>query len=159
MWYFAYGSNLSRTQMAQRCTGHGRGFRSRVEGFRLAFDRYSKGRGGGHVADIVGSRDDHVWGVLWEVEGRHLEALDGFEGVARGVYRRIEVEAETDEGIVSAIAYQICEPAEEGSPSRAYLDLLLEGAVEFDFPAEYLQFLRTRRKELGGRRREEFSGS
>jgi len=141
MWYFAYGSNMSRTQMGQRCPGHGRGQRAKLEGFRLAFDRYSKGRGGGHVADIVESPADYVWGALWEVEQRHIEALDGFEGVAKGVYQRIDVELSASEGTAIAIAYQVCEPGEEGPPSSAYLALLLEGAVEFDFPAEYQRLL------------------
>ena len=141
MWYFAYGSNMSRRQMGQRCPGHGRGQRAKLEGFRLAFDRYSKGRGGGHVADIVAETQAHVWGVLWEVEQRHIEALDGFEGVAKGAYQRIDVEVSTSEWATIAIAYQVCEPGKKGPPSSAYLDLLLEGAEEFDFPAEYQRFL------------------
>jgi gamma-glutamylcyclotransferase len=147
VWYFAYGSNMSRHQMGQRCPGHGRGLRARVDGFRLAFDRYSKGRGGGHVADILPEPSSHVWGVLWEVEERHLDVLDGFEGVARGVYRRVDVEAEMEDASAVAIAYQICEPAEEGAPSRDYLDLLLEGAREFDFPSGYVRFLRLQRDD------------
>jgi gamma-glutamylcyclotransferase len=145
MWYFAYGSNMSRTQMGERCPAHGRGFRGRVTGYRLAFDRYSKGRGGGHVADIPADTASELWGVLWEVEARHIEALDGFEGVAKGVYKRIDVSIETEGGLVTAVAYQICEPADEGPPSRTYLDLLLEGAMEFQFPEEFTHFLRLHR--------------
>ncbi len=144
MWYFAYGSNMSRTQMAERCPGHGRGLPGRLPGYRLAFDRYSEGRGGGHVADIPRSPDAEVWGVLWDVTENHLEALDGFEGVAAGIYRRIEVEVESAEGPLLAVAYQISEPAEEGPPSRIYLDLLLEGAIEFGFPGAFVETLRVR---------------
>ena len=148
MWYFAYGSNMSRTQMGDRCPGHGRGLAARLPGYRLAFDRYSTRRGGGHVADILEAPiSSNVWGIVWSVEARHLEALDGFEGVARGVYRRIDVRVETADGGLDAVAYRICAPGEEGLPSRAYLDLLLEGAVEFAFPSDYLSFLHGQRPD------------
>lgn len=139
--YFAYGSNMSSAQMAQRCPGATAQGRARLTGYRLAFDKWSECRGG-RVADIVVSAGDELWGVLWMVSEAHLVALDRHEGVARGQYRRTVVGVETLTGDpAQAFAYVICEPAGEGPTTAEYRALLLEGAREHQIPARYLRLL------------------
>ncbi len=137
--YFAYGSNMASSQMAERCPGAVCLGAARLPGHRLAFDAWSNRRGG-LVADVLPDPGSDVWGVLWEVTGEHAEALDRYEGVARGQYRRATVRVEAVAGgEVEAFAYVICDPGEDGPTTDAYRDILLEGAREHGLPDEWVQ--------------------
>lgn len=141
-FYFAYGSNMSARQMGERCPGAESMGLAVAEGWQLRFDRPSR-RWGGHVADIVETPGSATWGVLWRVTTAHLAALDGFEGVATGAYRRINLVVEQpDHGDLRAESYAVCEPGDPGHPSIAYLEVILEGAMEHQLPGEYVRQLR-----------------
>lgn len=138
--YFAYGSNMASAQMAQRCPGATALGPARLPGFALAFDRWSARRGG-YVADVLPAPRAETWGVLWAVTAEDLVALDHFEGVAAGAYRRdvVAVWPAGNDGPVDAIAYRVCSPGPPGRPSTAYLALLIEGAREHGLPAAHQQ--------------------
>ena len=137
--YFAYGSNMASSQMADRCPGAISLGAARLPGYRLAFDAWSNRRGG-LVADVLPAPGSEVWGVLWQVTEEHAEALDRYEGVARGQYRRENVRVESPNGErLEAFAYVICNPAEEGPTTDAYRALLLEGAREHDLPFAWVK--------------------
>ncbi len=137
--YFAYGSNMASSQMAERCPGAVCLGAARLPGYRLAFDAWSNRRGG-LVADVLPDPGSEAWGVLWEVTDEHAVALDRYEGVARGQYRRATVRVEAVAGgEVEAFAYVICDPGEDGPTTEAYRDILLEGAREHGLPAEWVQ--------------------
>ena len=136
--YFAYGSNMASSQMADRCPGAVRLGIARLPGYRLAFDAWSNRRGG-LVADVLPTPGSDVWGVLWQVTGDHAEALDRYEGVARGQYRRETVRVESEQGeSVEAFAYVICNPGEEGPTTDGYQAILLEGAREHGLPPDWV---------------------
>ena len=137
--YFAYGSNMATSQMADRCPGAVSLGAARLPGFRLAFDAWSNRRGG-LVADVLPASGSDVWGVLWTVTEHHAEALDRYEGVGRGQYRREHVRVESASGDqVEAFAYVICNPGEEGPTTDAYRALLLEGAREHALPSGWVK--------------------
>ncbi len=137
--YFAYGSNMASSQMADRCPGAVSLGAARLPGYRLAFDAWSNRRGG-LVADVLPARDSEVWGVLWTVTKDHAEALDRYEGVARGQYRRENVLVESASGDeVEAFAYVICNPGQEGPTTDAYRALLLEGARDHGLPSGWVK--------------------
>lgn len=139
--YFAYGSNMSSAQMAQRCPGAVSRGPALLEGFALAFDRWSDRRGG-YVADVQPSAGNSVWGVLWRVSAGHLLSLDRYEGVAAGAYRREPVRVLAGARDVEAIVYRVCAPVPPGPPPAAYLALMTEGAAEHNLPAGYVAALR-----------------
>lgn len=142
-FYFAYGSNMSARQMAERCPGAETMGSAVAEGWQLRFDRPSR-RWGGHVADIVQTPGSATWGVLWRVTPTHLAALDGFEGVATGAYRRINlVVRQPGESDLHAESYAVCEPGVVGNPSSAYLGVILAGAMEHRLPDEYVRQLQS----------------
>ncbi len=137
--YFAYGSNMASSQMADRCPGAVCLGVARLPGYRLAFDAWSNRRGG-LVADVLPAPGSDVWGVLWQVTDEHAEALDRYEGVARGQYRREDVRVESAAGeTIEAFAYVICDPGEEGPTTDGYRALLLEGAREHGLPAGWVK--------------------
>lgn len=140
MRYFAYGSNMDPVQMAVRCPGAAPVGVACLRGWRLTFDRFSDRRGG-HVADVVPDETAATWGVLWDVTDEHLAALDRFEGVGMGAYRRSELAVHLgDEAMVAAV-YVVCEPTAPGLPPASYLDHLVSGARAFGLPAHYLRML------------------
>lgn len=141
MLYFAYGSNMDPEQMDARCPGARLLGAARLDGWRLTFDRFSERRGG-HVADIVPAPCAATWGVLWDVTPAHLDALDRFEGVAIGAYRRFTVAVRAGgDAPLEAVAYGVCEPERPGPPSPAYLAHLVRGARAADLPVWYIRFL------------------
>jgi gamma-glutamylcyclotransferase (GGCT)/AIG2-like uncharacterized protein YtfP len=135
--YFAYGSNMSPRQMAERCPGARVVSTAVLEGYRVAFTRYSR-RWEGFVADVVRTEGGEAHGVLWEVSEAHMAALDVFEGVAMGGYRREEVVVRTPDGVThSAVAYVVVAPAAEGEPSGAYRDVISAAAQLHGLPTPW----------------------
>ena len=136
--YFAYGSNMSSTQMAERCPGSTPIGLASLPDFRFLINE----RG---VATVVPEADAMVRGVLWSTTDEHIESLDGFEGLAKGNYVRETIEVETDDGAVDALVYLACHH-EPGPPRVGYLETVLGGARAFGVPADYIA-------ELAGWRR------
>ena len=107
---------------------------------------FSIQRWGGCAATIIPSPGDHVWGVLWQLEMKHLETLDDQEGVHKQIYERINVQVEVPDQTepVSVYSYQVRKEklhplGEDCIPSKAYKSVILEGAHENNLPKEYIK--------------------
>ena len=79
LYYFAYGSNMSLRQMADRCPSAAFMGKGRIDGFRWQINE----RG---VANIVESGGDFVEGLVYQIDLDEKRQLDRSEGVARGFY-------------------------------------------------------------------------
>ena len=75
--YFAYGSNLNKRQMMDRCPTAVPLRTHELLGWRLLFQR---------TADITPSFGHTVLGALYTVTDADIQALDQFEGAPRGRY-------------------------------------------------------------------------
>ncbi len=148
MLYFAYGSNMSRTQMRQRCPDHEVIGKAMLPGYSLCFPRHSQMRNCG-VAGIVEAPDAEVWGVIYRLHDEDLAALDKREGYdpAKPVhvnrYNRMTVRVLRDRLPLDCLTYLA--RAEPGThvPSVDYMTTLITGAVENGLPAEYVTRLHT----------------
>jgi len=138
MLYFAYGSNMNHAQMAQRCLGYRFVDAAALEGHKFVYDGHSDARFG-PVANIVQqSKDDVVWGGLFEITEQHLAALDEYEGYP-DQYQRKEVNVITMEGdLVSAVTYYK-RTEEISAPSDEYRDIVLQGAEDCGLPGRYIK--------------------
>jgi gamma-glutamylcyclotransferase len=139
--YFAYGSNLSFAQMAQRCPGARPVGRALLKGWRYLI--YARG-----YANIVSDAAGEVRGGVWEVTEEHLRALDKYEGsvkdIKKCVYHREEVEVELDgETRMKCVAYVDSNECGDvpGVPEKSYQARILEGAHDFALPPAYIEFL------------------
>lgn len=132
--YFAYGSNMSTAQMAQRCPGARAIGIGTITGWRFLINA----RGVATIAPCDGSV---VWGVLWECSPAHLETLDGFEGVAAGRYRRDYFAIETGSAPLERVLAYVEPDYLEGPPRAGYLERVLTGAREFALPDDYIAAL------------------
>jgi len=139
-WYFAYGSNLSVGQKELRTGRIRRAIRCRLPGYAFAFNK--RGRNGQVYANIVANSKSEVWGVVYLCNPEAMRAMDQYEGVASGHYKRIPVRVVQDTGEeTDAITYiagadYVCEP---GKPSREYLERIVSGAKHHGLPDEYVE--------------------
>lgn len=126
MYYFAYASNLNRKQMSDRCTDSSPLFKAVLPNYRLIFAGWRrKWRGG--VATIKPSRDDRVFGAVYEISERCLRVLDGSEDYP-AVYDHLNVLVVKDDGeAVEAVTYIKREQSEETQPSQEYLAVIRQG--------------------------------
>lgn len=139
--YFAYGSNLSTSQMETRCPGSYVVGPAQLAGYRLTFDHSSRMWGGG-VADIVPDPQSEVWGLLYALTQEDIERLDRFEGYP-SLYRR-EIVRVADAGGARRDAWSYMVARSEGAvpPSTRYLNVLRAAADKWDFPEHYRIALR-----------------
>lgn len=131
--YFAYGSNLCVTQMAQRCPGA-------VDprpAMLADHDWLINERG---VATVEPFRGSRVHGVLWRLTEHDLATLDSAEGVPVR-YRRDRMTVHTDDGPADAWVY-IDHRVEPGPPRAGYLERIIAGALHHDLPSRWVDFLR-----------------
>ena len=133
-YYFAYGSNLDEAQMKTRCPDYVFIGKAVLKDYQIAFTTYSKKRECG-CADIMPMKGQDVWGVVYVLSGKDLDALDKSEG---SNYRRIEVTVIDEKGEGrKVLVYVVINKRFDLKPSKGYLGLIIGGAKEFDFPTDY----------------------
>lgn len=109
--YFAYGSNLWWPRMRQRCPGARAWGAATLDGYRLVERLY---------ADIGRQADSQVHGVLYTVTAADLASLDRFEGLADGVYRRINVKVRYGRRFVYACTYLMTKDTRAARRGKPY---------------------------------------
>jgi len=138
MYYFAYGSNLSKKQMEQRCPDSKVYQVALLKNFQLEFPRFSQKIKCG-VASILPANGSDVWGVIYNISGPDLISINKYEGVAFKCYYPEIVQLELNNGSnVSALTYIAFRESDFVPPSDEYTKLIVEGAKDFKLPEEYI---------------------
>ena len=123
MYYFAYGSNLNRKQMAERCPESEPRF--------LIFTGWSRQWRSG-TASIKPFQGQKVPGAVYELSERDLRLLDRHEGYP-ALYNRMNVLVITEEGeAVRAVTYIKREQSEETRPTMEYLAVIQQGYRDWE---------------------------
>lgn len=131
MYYFAYGSNLSRQQMLGRCLDARPKGTATLPNHRLIFAGWSR-KWGGAVASIRPHRGDRVPGAVYEISDRCLRVLDRHEGYP-GTYEHLNVTVFTGLGEpIEAVTYVLVEQSEERKPSQDYLATIQQGYRDWE---------------------------
>lgn len=126
MYYFAYGANLNKKVMQERCPDGKPLFTATLPNYKLVFVGWSRQWRGG-VASIKASRGDRVRGAIYEITEKCLQRLDKYEGYPGNYHRlKVIVFGEDDEPI-EAITYIKAGQLEETSPSKEYLAIIQQG--------------------------------
>ena len=81
--------------------------------------------------------------VLYDVPEVDEKALDVWDGVTLGYYRKVKVRVETLDGDVLAWLY-VLNAWEGGLPSARHLGILADAAVKAGAPEDYVTWLRSR---------------
>ena len=123
MLYFAYGSNLHRAGMLSRCPAAVPLGRATLPGHALAFRLW---------ADVVPHPGGGVAGGLWRITPACEAALDAYEDLASGLYRRwiLPVRPEGGREPVTALVYRMT-ASHTAPPEPGYLDVILQGCRGF----------------------------
>ena len=139
--YFAYGSNLSKAQMLERCPASQPVEPFLLTQFRLEFVGEGTQRWGpGGVATIIPSPVQAVPGALYRVNAEDEAALDGFEGVdcqnpEQGSYYKEEAMIfHHGEPVLVYIATAKLTSQGMRPPSAKYLDRINEGRRNWKLP-------------------------
>jgi len=143
--YFAFGSNLSVSQMRERCPGCEPVGPALLRGRELGFAYRSQNFPPGGAADVPESEGAEVWGALYRLTPADLESLDRFEHVGNGGYRRIELEVETAGDTATALAYEVADRLDfEIPPVEEYRRLMIDGSLEHGLPDHWIGHLEDR---------------
>ncbi len=140
-FYFAYGSNMDQVQMKARCPTAILLGNAVLNDYCLAFTIFSPKRLCG-CADIIPSRGDAVYGLLYTLTDVDLCAMDEFEGHPTH-YQRITVRVSTENEELDVYSYEVVHKQHNLKPSDHYLGLIREAAALNNFPVEYQRFLET----------------
>jgi gamma-glutamylcyclotransferase (GGCT)/AIG2-like uncharacterized protein YtfP len=123
--YFAYGSNLHQCRMFDRCPGAIPVRSYELIGWKLVFRR---------TADIVPAVGHTVLGALYRITPVDEMALDRYEGVHRGRYRRKNFLL----GSQWAFTYVMNSSYAEEAPSAEYFALIEKGYQDWRLPTAAL---------------------
>jgi len=130
---FAYGSNLNIEQMAIRCPLAQPIGRFKLENWQLVF------RG---VADCVPEVGAECWGGVWKITPVCEEALDRYEGIRHGMYRKEYIRIKpTPDGFRNMLIYTM---NSDGimPPSCGYLETIRQGYRDHSMPKKAWASLR-----------------
>ncbi|MEE9398802.1 MAG: gamma-glutamylcyclotransferase family protein [Dehalococcoidales bacterium] len=125
MYYFAYGTNLNKKQMSERCPDSKPVFTAVLPNYKLVFVGWSRQWRGG-VASIKSFRGERVRGALYEISDQCLRRLDKYEGYP-GNYNRLKVTVFDEDNAIEAITYIKTGQFEETQPSKEYLVVIQQG--------------------------------
>jgi gamma-glutamylcyclotransferase (GGCT)/AIG2-like uncharacterized protein YtfP len=146
MLHFAYGSNMSRTLMHRRCPTAVPLVAARLEGWRfiVTHDGY---------ASVVPAPGAVVHGVLWRLAARDCAALNAYESLDSGLYRRRMLPVSHGGRQVSALVY-VGRERRAGRPKPGYQELVIQAARDWAMPDDYVRALcRWSPARTGGARR------
>ena len=127
--YFAYGANMERAAMRVRCPAAQPLGPAMLRGWR-----YVIAQGYGSVMPASGMC---AHGVLWRLTPRDLAALNAFESLDSGLYRRAILPVEVAGQRVRALVYV----ARTGGKPRAmpgYQERVVAAAQDWKLPPRYI---------------------
>ena len=141
---FAYGSNLDLIQMKIRCPSSKIISKGSLSDYRLDFNRYSSGWGGG-VADVIPANGSEVWGLVFELSDNDMDRLDFYEGCYKdrtSLYERSKVVINTPKGPIPDVwLYTVVEKQKFEAPTAKYLGIIKMAAARWNFPSIYQRIL------------------
>ena len=132
--YFAYGSNLLTSRLADRCPSARYHAVACVEDLAIEFSKENREDGSGK-ATLVSSHGHRLYGVVYEVELRELEILNRIESgyVLKHDFKVSLLDTNTPLTVKTYIAPERSrKPALK--PFDWYLALIVAGAIEHGFP-------------------------
>jgi gamma-glutamylcyclotransferase (GGCT)/AIG2-like uncharacterized protein YtfP len=127
--YFAYGANMERAAMRRRCAAAVPLGPAMLRGWR-----YVIAQGYGSVASARGAC---VHGVLWRLTPRDLAALNTFESLDSGLYRRAILTVEAGAQRVRALVY-VGRQRGRRRAMPGYQERLVAAAQDWRLPPRYI---------------------
>ena len=131
---FAYGSNMDRNAMAMRCPNSKPLGKARLPRHKVVIMNE------GYASVMRDPRQD-VHGVLWNIALGDMRALDHYEGVAQGLYRKVMQPVLREAGGSARALVYVGRGSAGGTPRADYLQALIAAARDWELPESYLRQL------------------
>jgi len=130
-YYFGYGSNLSKDQMAVRCPDSS----YLTSGSLPGFSWFINSRG---YASVKPNLNDIVLGEIFTLSDKDIELLDIYESVAERMYEKFIMSVKTQSGFIDCLVY-IATDKEIGQPQAEYIERINAGIRSANLPSDYIQ--------------------
>jgi gamma-glutamylcyclotransferase (GGCT)/AIG2-like uncharacterized protein YtfP len=130
-YYFGYGSNLSKEQMAIRCPESKYYASGTLSGYSWLINT----RG---YASIKPSDSDFVLGEIFTLSQQDVDYLDIYESVEEGMYLKSNLSVETSKGTIDCLVY-IASDSTPGIPQEEYIERINLGIKSANLPDDYVQ--------------------
>ena len=130
-YYFGYGSNLSKEQMAIRCPES----KYYASGTLSGYSWLINARG---YASITPSESEFVLGEVFTLSQQDIDYLDIYESVEDGMYLKSNLSVETSKGIIDCLVYIACDNT-LGTPQEEYIERINLGITSANLPDDYVQ--------------------
>jgi gamma-glutamylcyclotransferase (GGCT)/AIG2-like uncharacterized protein YtfP len=130
-YYFGYGSNLSKEQMAIRCPESKYYTSGTLSGYSWLINT----RG---YASIKPSNSDFVLGEIFTLSQQDVDYLDIYESVEEGMYLKSNLSVETSKGTIDCLVY-IASDSTPGIPQDEYIERINLGIKSANLPDDYVQ--------------------
>ncbi len=131
MYYFAYGTNLIKKQMAERCPESKPKFSAVLPNYKLIFTGWSRQLKGG-TASVKPFKGEKVKGAVYEISESDLRKLDKFQDYPV-TYNRLNVTVWTEDGDPApAVTYIKNEQSPETQPSLELLVAIRQGYRDWE---------------------------
>lgn len=140
--YFAYGANLNRAHMGERCPTAEPIGPAVLPEYRLVFRR---------VADLEPIRGEFAVGVLWQIRHTDEVALDRYEGYPIVYGKATRTVYMPDDQTAEAMLY-LMNRGGHAPPAADYLQGIRQGYRDFELPEALLDAAVARARRPGLRR-------
>ena len=126
VYYFTYGSNLSKKEMKEYCPDSKPEFVATLHNYKLVFVGWSQRRQGGG-ASIKRFSGERVLGAIYDISERDLRELDKKEGYPQ-TYTRMNVTVTNEfSDRIEAVTYIKVGRLEETQASEEYKAVIRQG--------------------------------
>lgn len=134
MYYLAYGSNLSKTQMARRCPDAKIAGKAMLKDYRLVFRTH---------ATVEKHKGAKTPVLVWDISEKDEKRLDRYEGFPNYyIKQEMEVRMTSLDGRkpkkIKAMIYIMVKGPEKAAPTWDYYNTIAEGYSDFNFDISYL---------------------
>ena len=130
-YYFGYGSNLSKEQMAIRCPES----KYYASGTLSGYSWLINARG---YASITPSESEFVLGEVFTLSQQDIDYLDIYESVEEGMYLKSNLSIETSKCTIDCLVY-IASDSTPGIPKEEYIERINLGIKSANLPDDYVQ--------------------
>jgi hypothetical protein len=137
VFYFGYGRNLKRQVLCERAGSWLWAQPATLDGYSVTFNK----RGlDGSKANLNEAPHGKVWGVCYELDETGFEQLKKHEGGYE--LQDVLIKFPSAEKAFIATTFVATAPVEASHPSDSYLKDIIEGAQDWQLPADYIQQIR-----------------
>jgi hypothetical protein len=150
--YFAYGENMNVARLKKwlfqrggRPDGIGSMQRAVLSGYKLVFNVHKEIPWKAGIANLEASEKGQVEGVLMEVDNTtdsHIQRKEGFPASSKRIDVSVIGDQEKEYDKVTAYLSTRADDGKSHAPTKAYMDLLLEAAGDFEFSDKYVSSLK-----------------